>query len=244
MTVDGSVWKSDDLTQRYLSGVRAAIPSQAERIDVMLRLIQANARPVRFFLDLGCGDGVLGAAILNSYPKASGAFLDFSEPMLAAARAQLDTGAHSFWRMDYGDPEWSRDMTGRVHFDVIVSGFSIHHQPDARKREIYKELYDLLEPGGIFINIEHVKSATVWGERVYDELFVDQLFAYHKKADPHKTREEVAAEFYNRPDKAANILAPVETQLAWLREIGFTDVDCYSKTLELCLFAGRKARKV
>ena len=70
---------------------------------------------------------------------------------------------HTFWRMDYGDPEWSRDMHKRVYFDVIVSGFSIHHQPDTRKREIYQELYDLLEPGGIFVNIEHVKSATPVG---------------------------------------------------------------------------------
>lgn len=243
MTIDDSVWKSGDLTRQYLTGVRGAIPSQTERIDVMLRLISANGRPIKRFLDLGCGDGVLGAAILTKYPSAMGAFLDFSEPMLAAARAQLDNGRHTFWRMDYGDPEWSRDMQKRVYFDVIVSGFSIHHQPDTRKREIYRELYDLLEPGGIFVNIEHVKSVSPWAEAIYDTLFVDRLVAYHAQAGSGKTRDEIAAEFYDRPDKAANILAPVETQLAWLREIGFTDVDCYSKTFELCVMAGRKVLK-
>ena len=74
-------------------------------------------------------------------------------------------------------------------------------------------------------------------------LFVDRLVAYHAQAGSGKTRDEMAAEFYDRPDKAANILAPVETQLAWLREIGFTDVDCYSKTFELCVLAGRKVLK-
>jgi tRNA (cmo5U34)-methyltransferase len=243
MTTDDTVWQSPDLARRYLSGVRSAIPSQPERIEIMLRLLVANDKPVRFFLDLGCGDGVLGAAILTRFPKASGAFVDFSEPMLAAARAQLDNGEHAFWNIDYGDPEWVADLRGYLSFDAIVSGFSIHHQPDARKHEIYREIYDLLDPGGIFINIEHVKSATPWGEQVFDTMFVDRLTAYNQALDPTRTRADIAAEFYNRPDKAANILAPVETQLTWLREIGFVDVDCYSKTFELCLMAGRKANK-
>jgi hypothetical protein len=44
----------------------------------------------------------------------------------------------------------------------------------------------------------------------------------------------------HRPDKAANILAPVEAQCDWLREIGYEDVDCYFKVLELAVFGGRR----
>ena len=237
--MDSAVWKSASLTQAYLSGVRAAIPSQAERMDIMLRLLAANGRPVARFLDLGCGDGVLGRVVLGPYPQAHGVFLDFSEPMLAAARAQLDA-RHTLLCVDYGDPDWLRSMAGWAPFDAVVSGFSIHHQPDARKREIYAEIHSLLAPGGMFVNIEHVQSATPWGSRIFDEMFVDRLAEYHARHSG-KTREQVAEEFYNRPDKAANILAPVDVQLGWLREIGFVDVDCFSKTFELCLFAGRRA---
>ena len=45
---------------------------------------------------------------------------------------------------------------------------------------------------------------------------------------------------YYRPDKAANILAPVDEQCRWLREIGYEDVDCYLRILELAVFGGRK----
>jgi len=36
-----------------------------------------------------------------------------------------------------------------------------------------------------------------------------------------------------RPGRAANILASVEEQCRWLRDIGFQDVDCFWKYFEL-----------
>jgi len=53
-------------------------------------------------------------------------------------------------------------------------------------------------------------------------------------------REEVAQTYYSRTDKTANLLAPVESQCQWLREIGYRDVDCYMKIFELALFGARR----
>ena len=232
------VWKKSTLAATYLEGVRGAIPLAAEQIDVMLRLIAACGRPVRRVLDLGCGDGVLGQAILDRFPGAQVVLADFSEPMLVAARKRFAgrDAAAEFATADYSDAGWLAAVEPFAPFDVVVSGFSIHHQPDARKREVYAEIFHLLEPRGMFVNVEHVSSPSEWLTMLNDELFVDSLYRLHM----NRSREEVAAEFYHRPDKAANILAPVELQCDWLREIGFTDVDCYLKVFELAVFGGRK----
>jgi len=229
------VWKQPSLAAVYLEGVRGAIPLAAEQMDVMLRLVAACGGPMRRFLDLGCGDGVLSAALLERFPEARGTLVDFSPAMLEAAGKRLAGRAVTLLNADYGSASW-KDAAGAEPYDVIVSGYSIHHQPDARKREVYREIFDLLAPGGIFVHVEHVSSPTPWVAARNDDLFVDSLHRHHRD----QSREEVARMYYQRPDKAANILAPVETQCGWLREIGFTDVDCYLKILELAVFGGRK----
>jgi tRNA (cmo5U34)-methyltransferase len=64
--------------------------------------------------------------------------------------------------------------------------------------------------------VEHVASASPWVASVHDELFVDHLHLHH--AD--QSRREVAETYHERPDKAANILAPVESQCQWLAKSG------------------------
>lgn len=93
----------------------------------------------------------------------------------------------------------------------------------------------MLRPGGIFINIEHTASATEELEKLHDKLFVDHLTAFN-----NGNREEIAAEYYSRPDKVDNILERVDIQVNWLREIGFKHSDCYFKWMELAVFGGVK----
>jgi SAM-dependent methyltransferase len=238
------VWQNAELAARFVSGVRGAIPLAHEQIDVLLRII-AKARPsgVGTFLDLGCGDGVLGHALLDRYSGARGVFGDFSEPMLDLARARLAGHAgQTFLATDYAAPDWLALVGPYAPFDAIVSGFSIHHQPDARKRAVYAEIYDLLAPGGVFLNLEHVASPDKWVEGLFDDLMVDAQFAHFQRQGDARTRDEIASIYYYRPDKAANILAPVDVQCAWLREIGFAHVDCYLKVFELALFGGIKIK--
>jgi hypothetical protein len=120
-------------------------------------------------------------------------------------------------------------------FDLIVSGYAIHHLPSARKRSLYEDVFGLLAPGGLFVNVEHVASATPELEAVHDGAYIDHLAAVTGKV---RARAEV--EYHGRPDKADNLLDPVDVQVGWVREIGLGQADCYFKWLELVVFGGVK----
>jgi SAM-dependent methyltransferase len=239
--ITDEVWKLPAIVNRFLS-YRAAIPLAQEQIGVMMSILKSRREPIGNFLDLGCGDGILGAAILGEYPSAHGVLVDFSEPMLEQAGEQLKeyTDQLTFENLDYGNRSWVSRVQAHAPFDAIVSGYSIHHQPDARKREVYEEIFSLLKPGGWFVNIEHISSAATLNIDLFENHYVAARYAMERQNGSTRTFEEIAQEYKNRPDKAANILASVELQCDWLGEIGYQEVDCYFRIYELAVFAGRK----
>lgn len=187
------------------------IPHRMEGEAVLLEFIPQQAGRI---LDLGTGDGRLLALLRIDRRGAEGVALDFSPTMLAAARERFrgdDKVQVLPHTLDEPLPELGR-------FDAIVSSFAIHHCTDERKKALYGEIYTALNPGGVFCNLEHVApaSAELHGR------FLCALGITESDEDP------------------SNKLAGVDTQIRWLREIGFEQVDCYWKWLELALFGGIK----
>ena len=236
-----SKWQTDELVATFLQGVRGAIPAAGLQLEIINHIIQSWCPRPRRILDIGCGDGALGRFLLGQNPEAHVIFADFSDPMLDAARKQIGNNVQTtIVTADFSSKSWVESIGNQEPVDVVVSGFAIHHQPDQRKKELYAEVFHLLAEDGVFLNLEHVASATPNVESLFDNYFIDHLHRFHQATEATKTRDEIAQDFYNRPDKEENILAAVSDQCEWLRSIGFTDVDCYFKVFELAIFGGRK----
>jgi SAM-dependent methyltransferase len=237
-TMTAEVWKRRDVAAAFLDERSLLIPDRQRQVEVLLRLIRSAGHDPCRILDLGAGDAVLLATALEAFPGASGVALDFSPLMLERARQRLarfgDRAGTA--EADLGSPAWQDAVTGP--FDAVVSGFAIHHLPDERKRALYAEVYGLLAGGGVFVNCEHVSSPTPAVERLFDDAMSEHLWQRRRERGEDVTLEQVRKEFLERPDRAANILAPVEEQCGWLREIGFRDVDCFWKYFELAVFGG------
>jgi tRNA (cmo5U34)-methyltransferase len=236
-----SKWQTNELAATFLQDVRGAIPAAGLQLEVIGRIIRFWRPAPICILDIGCGDGAIGRYLMNLFPKTRAVFADFSDPMLDAAKKLLNHSQRaSIIKADFSSSIWLKNVSPHQPIDVAVSGFAIHHQPDQRKQELYKEVFDLLMPGGVFLNLEHVASPTPDVQRLFDGFFVDHLYRFHQSSKPRKTREEIAKDYYHRPDKDENILASVDIQCQWLKKIGFADVDCFFKIFELALFGGRK----
>jgi ubiquinone/menaquinone biosynthesis C-methylase UbiE len=238
--ITDKIWQSSEVAKRYLEGIRGAVPFAAQQIEVMMRLIHSR-ETIHKVLDLGCGNGILGAGILEKYPYIQLTLCDFSSPMLDAARKSLGESANIHYiQADYSTSDWTQKVCRNTPFDVVVSGFSIHHQPDARKKEVYQEIYDSLSPAGMFINMEHVQPASDLCAEQFLNHLVDNLNEMEKTKDAPRTRTQIKEGMINNEDSQANILAPVDRQCDWLTEIGFEEVDCFFRAWELAVFGGVK----
>ncbi|MDZ8055163.1 MAG: class I SAM-dependent methyltransferase [Aulosira sp. ZfuVER01] len=205
-----NLWTSADHALKYLAKADS-IPHRTEGEAVLLEHVP---KTVKRILDLGTGDGRLLALLKLDRPQAQSIAVDFSATMLDAVKTRFagDTTvqviAHN---LDEPLPELGS-------FDAVVSSFAIHHLTHDRKLSLYAEIFQILEPGGIFCNLEHVASPTP----ALHEHFLHSIGFTLETEDP------------------SNKLLDVETQLSWLRKIGFIDVDCYWKWLELALLIGLK----
>jgi tRNA (cmo5U34)-methyltransferase len=229
----GSTWKDAEVARRFLDERRRAIPMGEEQVAMLLRLARRFAPQAVRVADLGCGDGYLARAVLTEFPAAHATLIDHSEPMLRRAHEAMAPFSGRF-EVRHGDLAAPLPpQAGLGPFDLIVSGFAIHHLPTARKRSLYGEVFGMLAPGGLFVNVEHIASPTPELGAVHDDAYID-----HIAAVTGRDWAEVGRESHGRPDKADNILDPVEAQVGWLSEIGFEHADCYFKWLELAVFGG------
>lgn len=200
-------WNDADKAEEYLQRIGSSAPRRAGE-HVMREVLPVAPATA---LDLGCGDGRLAALLLEERPAIERIVaVDVSPPMLSAARERFsDEPRVEVLEWDLRDPIGSLGA-----FDVVVSGFAIHHLDDGRKQALFSEVARQLTPGGVFANLEVVASAT-------PELH-------------HAFRVAIGRERDDPEDR----LAPVDTQLDWLRAAGLVQVDCLWRWRGFALLVG------
>jgi SAM-dependent methyltransferase len=234
----GAAWKQEEVVAGFIDDRRKLIPLFDVQEELAKRLITRGGRTVRRFLDLGTGDGGFAELLLDLYPESSGVLVDFSEPMLAAAEKRL-AGKPGRWKLvegDLADPEW-RARIPAGPYDAVVSRLAIHHLPDERKRALYRECAELLAPGGLFMNWEHVETGGL-AEGLFDEFFRERLLAAEQEREDPRPPEDVMRSYDDATDD--DVLCDPETQCEWLRDAGLEQVDVYFKLPGLAIFGGAK----
>jgi tRNA (cmo5U34)-methyltransferase len=207
-----NLWSTESHSTDYLRRADT-IPHRTEGEAALLEFVPAGAHRI---LDLGTGAGRLITLVKSICPDAQFVGLDFSPTMLGAATKQFGNDRN----VAIVDHDFDSKLPPIGEFDAVISAFAIHHLAHGRKRELYEEIFEIITPGGVFCNLEHVASPT-------EELHAGFLRALRSTPEDE--------------DRSNKLLA-LETQLAWLREIGFQDVDCQWKWRELALLTGAKPR--
>lgn len=163
----GGVWRDPLAGVAYDFGRKTTLPAHLDPDEIHHRFTAAVPRAAhwRRALDLGCGTGrcTLPFALRDRDVAQFG--IDVSAACLVrACLRSSEAGVHV---------EWSQQLAERTdfpdgHFDLVHSTFLLHEVPRPTLREIAREAFRLLAPGGTFAHLDfHSPPGGVFGDFVH-----------------------------------------------------------------------------
>lgn len=209
--------------QEYDEQRKRIVPCFEQFYGTAVELLTLRDGPVRRVLDLGAGTGLMSRAVLERHSYAELVLVDGAAEMIEQAQKQLPQAQADFVVADLRAP------LPEGPFDAVVSALAIHHLEHAENRDLLARVAEVLRPGGVYVNAEHVAGPTPWLEAAYRRLWRAACTAAGAGAD-----EIAAAERRMEADRSTD----VATQLGWMRDAGLEDCDCFFKELHFAVMAG------
>ena len=238
---------SEEASSLFVDLADIFVPARAEQIATLTQLIPAAPDDDFTAVELAAGDGALARAILDAYPRCRYLALDGS----ALMRAQLTrTLAPYGGRVEVRDftlasADW-RDALPRPLRSVHCS-LSIHHLNGAGKRALFAGMAACLEPGGAFLLADLVEPASPRVARLYaarmDEAARAQSLAHYGDLRGYERFQAERWNYFAHDYGVQNDIdfpSGLFEQLTWLRDAGFTTVDCFWLRAGHAIYGGYK----
>lgn len=226
----------DRMQERYL--VR-----RTERFELIARLLRETQARAGTVLDLGCGTGSLMLAALEALPEAEVVGVDFDPAMLWLAEARLARfGDRSRLILtDLRRSSWTREVPSPL--DAAVSATALHWFEADQLVSLYRQIAQLLRPGAIFLNADHVGSDCAEIQRAWElrreearsrqadsrSRSWDEFWSEYSRAlglDTREIHQRIGGGWGGKIEEGL----PLAWHLDQLREAGFASVDCFWRT--------------
>jgi trans-aconitate methyltransferase len=232
--VDWQDWvrRWDRMQERYLV-------ARSDRFDIIAGLVVDTQQDLKIIVDLGCGTGSLSNVLLEAAPSVHVIGLDMDPTLLPLAKARTANNSDrvSFIQADLRDKKWVDLVSQPV--DAVVSATALHWLNEQHLATLYHQLAAVLNPGGIFLNADHVASESGRVQKSWEARRAEML-------DAHAPKQAENWDMFWRnyldtlgPEAAEARAAalgewegieeglPLSWHLDQLRTVGFTAVDCF-----------------
>ncbi|HEX7590851.1 MAG TPA: methyltransferase domain-containing protein [Candidatus Limnocylindrales bacterium] len=213
----------------YDDWIRIALPGYEELFGTAVGLIPFESAEAFDVLDLGAGTGLFSKHVFDAFPNARFTLVDLAAKLLdvAGVRFADRAGQFSYVTADY------RAVEAPPQYDVVVSSLSIHHLTDAEKADLFRRVYGLLRPGGVFLNIDQIRAESPRMEALYRSRWLEHVRRLGA------TEQQIADSLDRRDTYDRD--AFLGDQLRWLREAGFKTADCIYKNWFVGVFFAERS---
>lgn len=211
-------WGSKEYDQAWVAKDARRAAEREAQFNAVNRWLAVFLNGSSQVMDLGSGPGTLAQKVLAAFPDVRVICLDGSEEMLRLGRENLAPFGNrtSFIQADFGDENWLSNLPRNL--DAVVSARAIHNLRELKPIErVYRQIFELLRLGGVFLNIERVNFSTPTLRRYYTDIQIRERGRAAKTDGP-----------------APHLLQ----QLRLLKRAGFEDVDCFWRETNTAIVGG------
>lgn len=204
---------------------RALIPCFDDFYKCITDCLSFSAKN-KTILDLGAGTGLLTEMILKKFPKSEFTLLDVSDEMLEQAKLRFSGN----YNVKYLIGDYSKTIFDEK-YDAVISALSIHHLEDNDKHLLFRNIYNSLNHGGIFINGDQFRSK-------HPEIESWIINSWKQKIETSNlNRTDIDAAYQRmKLDKPST----VHENLEWMEDAGFQDVELMYKYYPFGVIVGFK----
>lgn len=219
----------------------AFMPDREHRLAAVLDAVDATVDGgAPRVLDLAGGTGTIALRTLARFPAANVTLLDVDPVLLAIASASL-AGRAQIATADLRGTDWRGALPERETgegYNAVLTSTALHWLAAERLTALYAEIREILRPGGIFVNADHMPDEGIPGltERLHDRAGARRTARYAAGAalswpdwwDRAGADAELGPLVEERKriypaEHSSEWLPPASWHLAALRGAGFTE---------------------
>jgi len=210
-----------------------SLPHYHEAHELIAMILKERGGTVRSALDLGAGSGQTALTVLRAAHGTQLTAVDLFPEMLADARRRLESFGS---RVQFVESDNTAFLTSSPRrFDVITSAFCLHHLSRTGKQEIFKLIFEALNPGGVFLLLDLTTFTDPTLQKISRRS--TEHYMLGRVQD-----ERVRAEWIHHWNEV-NTPDPADSQVGWMADVGF-QAETVCRWLEVALVAATRPTDV
>ncbi len=236
-------YNTSENAQRYHSQTGFDPARKQEMLDIALRLLRELAPAGASLLEIGCGSGLFTQKLSASRHFGTIHATDGADAMLEIARSQLAQAVTpvTLTMLDFTQHDWSSQFLP-LRFDAVTSSMALHHAED--KQQVFREVFEVLAPGGVFVFADHMAGSSPSVDRLIDRergrVKLASVSATDNNLPTDEDLERFAEADRQSQEKQGNRCESVSSYLNYLQGAGFTNADCLWRSYWLAVFVAQR----
>jgi SAM-dependent methyltransferase len=243
-------WSEGD-SELFLDLGEIFVPGRAEQIATLLQLIPARADEHFTIVELASGQGILAQAMLERFSACYYIAFDGSAVMRQHMGQRLAQFSNrlEIRPFELAEQGWRATLPTPVR--CVLSSLSIHHLRGPEKQQLFRAIATRLEPTGALLMADIINPATqqiadLFAQQ-YDDIVRRQSLIIRGDLSGYEQFQQLKWNYFLHDYGSADSFdypSSLSDQLVWLRDAGFSVVDCFWMQAGHAVYGGYMREKV